>query len=103
MQKDFCNKIGQLRTNAPQQEAALLNYFVGEREQFIGDRQAERLRGFDIDDKLELGRLFNRQIGRVCPSRYPINVFGHSSEDGESVRPIGQQAARIGKFADSGD
>ena len=29
---------GQLRTNAPQQEAALLNYFVGEREQFIGNR-----------------------------------------------------------------
>jgi hypothetical protein len=32
------NVMCQLRTNAPQQEAALLNYFVGEREQFIGDR-----------------------------------------------------------------
>jgi hypothetical protein len=56
---------------------ALLDDRVGEREQLVWNIEAYRLRGLDIDDQLELGRLFNRQIGRFCPSRYPINVFGH--------------------------
>jgi hypothetical protein len=41
-------------------EPQLFDHRVGEREQLIGNIKAYRLRGFDIQDQLELGRLFNR-------------------------------------------
>src|SRR6516162_5943694 len=40
-----------------------LNHLVGEREELVGNFQVERLRGLEIDHKLELGRLPHRQIG----------------------------------------
>jgi hypothetical protein len=70
----LCAKSGREQV---QHTNALLNDRVGEREQLVWNIEAYRLRGLDIDDQLELGRLFNRQIGRFCPSRYPINVFGY--------------------------
>jgi hypothetical protein len=42
-----------------------LDHFVGEREYFVGDRETERLRGLEVDDKLKLGRLKHRHLGRV--------------------------------------
>jgi hypothetical protein len=74
----------------------------GKREQLIGNIKAYRLRGFDIQDQLELGRLFNRQIGRFCPSGYPVNVFGYSLEHGGKIRSVGHQATRICKFTHGG-
>src|SRR6266567_2274603 len=42
-----------------------LDHLVGEREHIVGDRDAERLCGLEIDDKLELGGLQHRQVGRL--------------------------------------
>jgi hypothetical protein len=42
------------------------DHLVGEREQIIGDHDAERLGGFEIDDEFEFRGLNNRQIGRLC-------------------------------------
>ena len=72
--QQLCAKSGREQV---QHTNALLYDRVGEREQLVWNIEAYRLRGLDIDDQLELGRLFNRQIGRFCPSRYPINVFGY--------------------------
>jgi len=44
-------------------EDALFDHLVGEREQVIGDFDAKLLRSLQIDDKLEFGRLYDRQVG----------------------------------------
>src|SRR5579863_7083515 len=46
---------------------ALLDDLVGAGEDRLRDSEAERLGGFQIDDKLECGRLLHRQIGRFAP------------------------------------
>jgi len=45
--------------------SALLDDLVGAREQRLRHRQAERLRGLQVDHQLEFGRLLDRQIGRL--------------------------------------
>src|SRR5262249_9148063 len=50
---------------ALQQKAALFDHLVGESEQCRWDFEAERLRGFEIDHKLELGRVLYRQVARL--------------------------------------
>ena len=40
--------------------AALLDYFVGERQQIWRDSQAKCFRGFEVDDQFELGQLHDR-------------------------------------------
>src|SRR5215831_10508099 len=44
-----------------------LDHLVGECEQLVWNGEAKRLRGLEIDDKFELRRLQNRQIGRFLP------------------------------------
>ncbi len=44
--------------------ALLFNCFVGAREHCGRNFEAERLGGLEIDDQLEPGRLFDRQVGR---------------------------------------
>ena len=51
--------------NAVQQIWSLLDHLVGEREQLRRNFEAKRLRGLQIDHKLELGRLNDREIGRL--------------------------------------
>ena len=49
-------------------ETRLFDDLVGAGEDRWRDRQAERLRGFQVDDQLELNRLLHRQVGRLgCP------------------------------------
>ena len=53
--------MGQQRTHAPQHEHALLDHLVRAREQHP-ECETERLRGLEIDDEIELGRLFDRDV-----------------------------------------
>jgi hypothetical protein len=42
-------------------------FAIGPQEKRLGDRQAERLGGRQIDDEIELGRLFDRDIAQASP------------------------------------
>ena len=54
-----------LRVMCPKGEVRrLLDHLVGEREQIVRYFEAERLRGLEVDDELDLGRLHDRQVGR---------------------------------------
>jgi hypothetical protein len=47
--------------------ASLFNHLVGAGEERFGNRKADLFRSFDVDDQLELRRLLDRKIGRLCP------------------------------------
>ena len=46
-------------------EHALLDHLVHSHQQRLRDRQAERSRSLQVDHQLELGRLLNREVGRL--------------------------------------
>src|SRR5437763_16636893 len=62
------------RQYAPQQSLCLFDHLVGAGEQRRRHGEAERLRGFQIDSKLELRRLLNRKIGRVRSPKDAIDI-----------------------------
>src|SRR5215831_1037268 len=47
------------------QHSCSLDHLIGKREQLVGNFEVESLRGLEIDHKLELGRLHDREIGRL--------------------------------------
>src|SRR5262245_50739066 len=73
---------------------ASLDHLVSEREQIIGDFDAERLRGLEVDHRLELGRLMDRQlrgVGALENSRGVDAVLAVTLGDAHTVA---QQSAR---------
>ena len=55
------------RANRPQ--TLLFDHLVGAGEQRRRHVEAERLGGLEIDDKIEFGRLLDRQVGGLGPMR----------------------------------
>src|SRR4029077_3841163 len=55
---------------------SLLDDLVGAGEDRLGDRQAERLGGLQVDDQLECGRLLDRQIGWLGPLQDLFDIAG---------------------------
>jgi hypothetical protein len=54
--------------------ANLLDHLVGGGEQLIGDGEAERLCGLEIEHKLEFGRSLNGQIRGILTLENPIDI-----------------------------
>jgi hypothetical protein len=63
-----------------QQSQRLLDDLVGEREQLVRHTQAERLRGLEIDDKLELG-------GPLDASNEKAPAFNRGLQPRAYIRP----------------
>ena len=65
--------------------ALLFDHLVGARRQAGWHLQAEGLRGLEIDDQLELGRLLNRQITRLLAFE---NARGVDPDYAQRVREV---------------
>ena len=55
--------------------------------------EAEGLGSLEIDDQLEFGGAFNRQISRFCTPQYTINIYSGSAKRVASVDPVGHKSA----------
>src|SRR5215472_12373857 len=70
---------------------ASLNHFVGGRNERRRNGQAERFRGLDVDDKVELGRVLDRDVGGLRPSQNFVDHVGSPPEQIGVVRSIGHE------------
>jgi hypothetical protein len=68
---------------------ASLNHRVGERNHRARHRQAERLRGLQVDDELEPGRLRDRQVGGFL-------ALEDAARIGADLAILGGDAASVG-------
>src|SRR5947209_4704320 len=69
------------------------NHLIGGREQHRRHGEAERLRGLEIDDKFELGRLLNGKIGWIGALQDAIHIVSTTPEHCWVTRPIGYETA----------
>src|SRR5215468_1351301 len=61
--------------------------------------QPERLRGIEVDDQLEPGRLLNGQVGRLGALEDPSGVSTDQAKGGRKARFIADQTAGRDKLA----
>src|SRR6266567_1831082 len=72
---------------------------VGAHEDRLWDRQPERLRGLEIDDQLEGGRLLDRQVGGLGALEDLSRVNAGLAIDSRKAGSIADQAADRGELA----
>ena len=60
--------------------------------------EAERLGRGHVDDKIELGRLLDRKVGRLCPAQNLVDIVARSPVQVRLVWPIGHQTSRFDEF-----
>jgi hypothetical protein len=81
-------------------EPVSLDDLVGAGEDRRRDRQPERLRGVEIDDQLEGGRLLDRQVGRLGAAEGPADVTANLAVDASEARPVADQATDLNELAE---
>src|ERR1700674_3678301 len=75
--------------------ASLFYDLVDAQKERLGDGQAERLGGRQIDDEIEFGRLLDRDVGRLRPAQNLVDIVGGAPEQVREVWPIGHQTSRF--------
>src|SRR5262245_58529728 len=63
------------------------------RAELVGCR-AERVGGFEIDDKVKIRRLLDRNVGRACAAQNFVTEFSGAAEKTREVGSIGHQTSR---------
>ena len=75
---------------------ASLDDLVGKREQRLGKSEAERVRGFEVNHKFELGCLIDRDITWLNATKDLVHIVGNLPGSFGAVGSIGQQPTKIG-------
>ena len=71
----------------------LLNHRVRAQQQRLRDGDTERLRGFEVDDQLELRRLLDGEVGRLRALEDLVDVYGGAADEIGHVHCVSHQAA----------
>src|SRR5262249_61952413 len=76
-----------------------LDHLVGEREQLLGNCQAERLGGRQVKDEIEFGRLLDWDIARLRPAQNLVGEFSGATVKVGQIWSIGNQTSRFHEFS----
>ena len=83
--------------SAANQPAASFDHLVGAGKQHARHGKAERLGGFEVDDKLKFSRVLDGEIARSGPTKDFVDVDRSASENigyVDSIRISGRQSPR---------
>src|SRR5262249_14417480 len=83
----------------PQQTTPLIDQFVCEQLDRIGHIEAKRLGHLQIDDKLKLGRLQDREVGRLRTLQDLSGVGADLTKSIDDVRSVAHQPAGFNNLA----
>ena len=72
--------------------AQSFDHSIGTKQHGLRDCKAECLRSFQVDDKLEFGRLLDRQVARLCAIHNALDVIRSPPIDHCPVGRKGEQA-----------
>ena len=78
---------------------ALFDHLVGAREHSGRNGEAQRLRGFEVDDQLESCRLLDREIGWLGTLEDLAGVNADQAKGSCEAWSIADQVAGSGEFA----
>ena len=78
--------VARLPGRAISRHSALFDHLVGDSEQSRRECKAQRFCGFKIDDKFDLGRLLDGQIGRFFAFEDAAGVLGDGAGQDRSGR-----------------
>src|SRR2546427_9272447 len=86
-------------TYALRKKALLFDHLVGEREQIVGDFDAERSGGLEVDHELEFGRLQDWQVGGVFALENPPGVEAICAIGAYHIFAISQKRACLSEIS----
>src|SRR5215469_10459607 len=89
----------QKQTYAVQQISSLFDHLVGNSEQRRRDRETEPVCGLEVDDRLELGRLLDRDIGGFGAFEDKIDNLCATLPLRAVICPVGQKTSCFNKLA----
>ena len=76
-----------------------LDHLVGARQQCLWNRNTHRLSGLEVDHQLELGRLFDRDVGDLSAAEELDELSAHKlSKDLNEARSVASKAAFLRHF-----
>jgi hypothetical protein len=79
----------------------LLEHLVSRHQQLVRHRQAERLRGLEIDDQLEFRGLLDWEVGGLRALEDLVHVLRGTTVHLPKIDSVGHQPAGLGKIPES--
>src|SRR5882672_4984312 len=80
-------------------DRALLNHLIRALQERRRDRQPEGLRGLEVDDQLELSRLFDGEIGGLRTLENAVDVRGRALHKMLAVVAVGHEPPGLDKIS----
>src|SRR4051812_28407316 len=79
----------------------LLDDLIRSKQQRLRNDQAERARRFQVDDEIELRRLFDRQISGLCAFENLVDECRGMAINGDRIHAVANESSCFGEAPDA--